>query len=216
MRNNMKKDFDFYEFSGIILPGFLTLTGISLIDNSLRTFVWTPQISVGLVLLGIILSYIAGQLIQGLGNFLESVWWKLFRGVPTDWLRTRNNKVISLSQINKIEELIKNQLAPSNFESIKKLSKNEWYLLTRQIYSIIEIVNKSKRIDVFNGLYGLNRGIATSFLIITIIYLFYYGFTNISIIIVLLILFSLSLYRMHRFAIHYARELFVQFITVKQ
>ncbi len=212
----MKKDFDFYEFSGIILPGFLTLTGISLIDNSLRTFVWTPQISVGLVLLGIILSYIAGQLIQGLGNFLESVWWKLFRGVPTDWLRTRNNKVISLSQINKIEELIKNQLAPSNFESIKKLSKNEWYLLTRQIYSIIEIVNKSKRIDVFNGLYGLNRGIATSFLIITIIYLFYYGFTNISIIIVLLILFSLSLYRMHRFAIHYARELFVQFITVKQ
>ncbi|MEL4895403.1 hypothetical protein [Crocosphaera sp. Alani8] len=70
------------------------------------------------------------------------------------------------------------------------------------------------RFDIFNGNYGLFRGIASAFIVSFILFLIENGFNNWKILLLLLLGILMSLLRMYRFGQLYAKELFFQFIQL--
>jgi hypothetical protein len=94
------------------------------------------------------------------------------------------------------------------------MSKRDWYSITRQVYAEVAARSSNSRVDIFNGNYGLTRGIASALLIGLVLLLIVHGFTYWQIILALLVGIGVALYRMHRFGILYARELFVQFLQL--
>ncbi len=66
-----------YEFAGIIAPGAVTIFGLSRIYPEIGLLVKDDKISFGEFGLLLILAYVAGHLIQALGNLIEKIWWRL-------------------------------------------------------------------------------------------------------------------------------------------
>jgi hypothetical protein len=70
---------------------------------------------------------------------------------------------------------------------------------------------KPDRIDTFNGMYGLNRGLAAATLSVAcasfVVGQPRYGFG-------LLVLALIFAYRAYRFGVHYGREMYLQFLVL--
>ena len=208
------KKLEFYEFTGIVVPGTVVLVGgLLLVIPSTFEIKTLQDVSIGGLGIGLILAYTAGHLVQSVGNLLEKVWWWTRGGMPTDWVRTEKHNLIADSQRKLLQGHIRKILTNNTFEINSSLEARHWYSITRQIYAILAANNHEARIDIFNGNYGLCRGIASSLLVL----LFAVVFTNWQawkVELILVILFSMSIYRMNRFAVHYGRELFVQFLQI--
>lgn len=211
----MKREFDFYEFTGVLLPGVIGLFGVSILFPEIRSFIWCKEFSLGDFGIAVLLSYAGGQILQALGNVIESIWWKFIGGMPSDWVRTSKRFLISEEQTELLEKILPSVLGINLSKPIKELDKNRWFSITRQMYAAIEKAERAKRVDIFNGNYGLNRGIASALLFVLALCIIYFGTTLWQIEIWLLLGFGVALYRMHRFGRHYARELFVQFLQLR-
>ena len=99
------------------------------------------------------------------------------------------------------------------------MTRLEWSIATREMYAAVAARSRAGRVDTFNGVYGLNRGLACAFLAGAIFAAI--GATlemelQVPWVMVglLVIAASMSLVRMHRFALRYARELFAQFLQL--
>lgn len=210
---NMKK-LEFYEFTGIVVPGTVILIGgLLIVMPSIFEIETLREVSIGGFGIGLILAYTAGHLVQSVGNMIEKVWWWVRGGMPTDWVRTEKHNLIADSQRKLLQEHVRQILGNNTFEINSSLEAKHWYSITRQIYAIVSANNHSTRIDVFNGNYGLCRGIASSLLVL----LFAVIFTNWQawkVELIFVILLGMAIYRMNRFAVHYSRELFVQFLQI--
>jgi hypothetical protein len=80
------------------------------------------------------------------------------------------------------------------------------------VYAIVSAAGKHARVDTFNGNYGLLRGLAAAFLALTFVALILGK--GLYVIGALVILLLLAIQRMHRFAVHYATELFAQYLLL--
>jgi len=207
------KKFDFYEFTGILIPGVVILYTVSMIIPELSFLAHNQAVSVGDLGLFVVLSYVAGHLIQAFGNILEQIFWSLNCGIPSDWPRTRKKFLLTDDQTAKLETRTQKLLDLDPSTTISTLSKREWSAITRQIYAVVQSANKSQRIDTFNGNYGMFRGIGSAFLLCSVLSLFTLP-QGWKVLVVFLACAALSFYRMHRFGVHYARELFVQFLQI--
>ncbi len=67
------RPFDFYEFAGVIAPGAVVLYVLWLILPDVAPFLTTRELSIGSLGLFVILAYVAGHLVQAVGNGLEKV-----------------------------------------------------------------------------------------------------------------------------------------------
>lgn len=206
------KQFDFYQIAGVIAPGIVVIAGGALLflpeKGNLELF---TNLSVGSFGLSLILSYAVGQLLQTIGNAVEWVFWKLCGGMPTDWVRTGKKQLIDTAQLVLLQKRVKLILNDSKF-SFNATTEKSWYAVTRQIYAAVSSSKRSARIDVFNGNYGLCRGIAAGFIVLFV------GMVvtvqSWELLIITLFLITLAIYRMHRFGVNYGRELFVQFLQI--
>ncbi len=211
----MKRDFDFYEFVGVIAPGMVVTVGGALIVSptydQIKQF---ADISAGGLGVLFTLSYVVGQLVQALGNVIEKVWWWLWSGMPSDWPRSGAHQLISDIQRESLQQRVRQMFGKDDFEIGPSIDAKEWFPITRQIYAAVAANGKASRIDVFNGNYGFNRGIAASMLTLLVMMLIAHGLAY-KIELTLLALTGIALYRMHRFGVHYGRELFVQFLQVE-
>lgn len=206
------KTFDFYEFAGVLCPGVVALYSMSVIFPWISPIVHDQSISVGTLGLFVVLSYVAGHLVQALGNLLEPLLWRLFGGMPTDWVRTRRRTLLTDQQNAAVEERIRIQTG----KSLSSTTQSEWHSAVRSIYAAVANSGHAARIDVFNGNYGLFRGLATAFLLGVVSILASPSFTfRWSALVFLLACALLATYRLRRFGIHYARELFIQFLQLK-
>ncbi|MDP9316368.1 MAG: hypothetical protein M3R24_36865 [Chloroflexota bacterium] len=93
-----------------------------------------------------------------------------------------------------------------------KLSDAQIAGITRQIYAAVSLKGMAGRVDVFNGNYGICRGIAAALLIVLVILTIGSALHYWNIQLGLIFCLALALYRMDRFAKHYARELYAQFL----
>ena len=206
------KSLSFYEFAGIVLPGIIVILGISILFPNMKNFLFNNTLSVGDFGLVLILAYAAGQINQAVGNLVESVWWQLQGGTPTDWVRQRKGDLLTDTQLENSLKLIYSKLDLKI--DVTKISASEWRNVTCQIYVSLIAQNRTERIDIFNGNYGMNRGIAAVLITLALL-TFFSEVGSIKIALLLLGLSFIAISRMSRFAKYYARELFLQFLVNK-
>ncbi len=190
--------FDFYELTGHILPGTIVLVSIPVLFPKVKQFHFLLPESIGSVFLFIILAYLVGHLLQGIGNIFECAYWKLWGGRPTDWPVTRpwKNKFIDFAWVQ--ENL------PSSSKNFSEADLAKWHTRIREVQIEIVSAGYSKRLDIFNGNYLLFRGLLAGESVITVLWLarvepvLYDFFQIFKTFIVFTAIFSLTLYRMHR------------------
>jgi len=204
----VNRSFDFYEFVGIIIPGAVVLLGLMSLFSEARTLD-NAGVSVGALGAFIIIAYAAGQLVQGIGNGLEWVWWKIRRGWPTH--RALAGKLLSADQHKRLMKALR---ADKKIAADAALtSPSECLAVAREVYSIVAHAGQAGRVDRFNGNYGLVRGLAAALLVLLIAAIV--TAKGAIVIAILLALFVLAMQRMDRFGRRYALELFVQYLLVQ-
>jgi hypothetical protein len=206
---------NFYDFAGILAPGAVAVYGLARIYPELGLIVRDEKISFGELGLLLILAYVAGHLLQSLGNLIEWLWWKPCGGMPTDWIRTRKRDILAEAQWKKLPAKIRQVLKIDCSDDLSTVSKKDWFSIRKQVYSVVKKAGGAERIDIFNGLYGMFRGVAAGLFVILVAAFNEVEQDRWKLYGVLLVLALFALIRMHRFGVHYARELFVEFLNVQ-
>jgi len=206
------KEFGFYDTAGVIAPGMIFVVGAMalFLPDCGKEFLAIANVSIGSLGLGLILSYAAGHLLQAVGNGLEKLWWGLWSGMPIDWVRSGKHELIAAKQLTLLEARIRVMLNEPEL-TLSTISSNDWRSITRQIYAAVAGANRNSRVDTFNGIYGLGRGLAAA-LSLLLIGTLCVRCGEWQIAIVLLILLGLAIYRMHSFGVVYGRELLIQYL----
>jgi len=208
----MSDRFNAYEYIAVIAPGSIIVFGASLIFPELKTLFGEEGVSVGGLGVVLILSFVLGHLLQGFGNVFEKCLWAFSRGMPTDWVRKANQTLLSENQLRKLTSRL--AVNHPSFDGPASVSKPAWYALTREIYAHVSAAGRAERADSFNRTYGLLRGIAVAFIISTGVACLLLNKDDSLIIAILAAASATASYRMYRFGVHYARELFVQYISL--
>lgn len=194
----------FYDTIAIVLPGTLTLVGISVLFDvgPLRPLL-IPQDG-GALVAHVLLAYLAGQLLQAIGNGLEAVYWSFWRGKPTAWPLSRPKSNSFPSAVQTVSDLL-NLKPPDPQQADAAVT---WRHMLSAARAAIYADGLAGRLQVFNSTYGMLRGVLAAFLVLagigwaspTFQPLYYYLF--------ILLLASLATFRMHHFALLYATEFF--------
>lgn len=209
------KKFDSYEFTGILAPGAVVVYGLGRIYPEVGILVRDEKISFGELGLLLILAYVAGHLVQSFGNLIELIWWKCAGGVPTDWIRKPKQSLIASMQREVLPTRIRDLLRIECPNDLNSVSSGDWKPVTRQIYAAVRKTGRADRVDIFNGNYGMFRGIAASLLVVLVAALNDAKTDRWTLYGALVVMALLALIRMHRFGVHYARELYVQFVAIE-
>lgn len=203
----MKREFSFYEFTGVLLPGATLLFGIIWLEPSVKAFLIDGEITIGALGIFTIAAYLAGHLIQSFGNIFELIAWS-YTGKPIHWIRKAKRKPLILSE-KQLRDL------PAAIETLTRqptpdliaLSRKETNDLRGRIYSTLKKRDRTERIDIFNGNYGMFRGIAGAAILVALLGAFKSGFCSEQFWIPLAVS-ILAILRWHRFGVYYARELY--------
>lgn len=208
------RQFDFYEFVGVIVPGAVFLTGVALAWPDGSPLERIGDLSIGGLGLGVILAYAAGHLVQAVGNMVEKAWWWAWGGMPSDWPRSGSHTLIAPHQSSQLEERVRTLLHQPDFK-LSSTNRRDWYSIVRQVYAAVAGDGRAARVDVFNGNYGLCRGLAASFLALipSVALIQWPGW---GVVAGLGLAAGIALYRMHRFGVHYGREVVVQFLAIRK
>ena len=206
----MNEKFDAYEYVGVIAPGSVAIFAAAFLFPDVKQLLTGADVSVGGLGLFVIMSYVAGQLLQAVGNLVEYLAWLPLGGMPTQWVLKGHDRLLAPQQHEKLFRLVRHHYP--DFDRTSKDAAKSWVALTREIYARVRKADQSRRIDAFNRTYGLMRGIASGFLIATVMVLVREP-GNLEAIGLLLLGAALSIYRMCHFGKLYGRELLVSFIT---
>ena len=98
-------------------------------------------------------------------------------------------------------------------QKVRELDPKLWWPISRQIYADVAKNGKPDRIDTFNGNYGLNRGLAAATFALACVAAIHWKWL---VALGLLVLTALYGYRAYRFGVYYGRELFLQFLVLKE
>jgi hypothetical protein len=201
----------FYEQVGIVIPGSVLVFGLLLFFPALQTVLTKDGVSLGDFGIFLLLSYAAGHLIAALGNVGESLFWYFFGGMPTDWITKTNTTLLSSSQIDLVEKKLQTRLGITT--KIRGLDRKVWWPISRQIYADVAKNGKPDRTETFNGMYGLNRGLAAATFALGCV-----GGAERKwpVALALLALAAVYNYRAYRFGVLYGRELYLQFLVLKE
>jgi len=210
------RQIDFYEFAGVVAPGVIVLLAASLIWPEYLGSIQKLDLSLGGFGFALLISYVAGHLLQAIGNGLEKIWWKINGGRPSDWPRTKKGDLLSEIQLAELQKRIRTVFDFNDFTLGPELPAKSWHPIFRQIYAAVRSAGRDDRAHTFNGNYGLFRGITAASLVASIGVLLVRGWGAWPNSLVFLIAASLALFRMHRFAVHYARETLVQFLNLPE
>ena len=205
------KKLTFYEQVGIVVPGSVFVFGLLLFFPVLQTMLTKDGVSLGGLGIFVLLSYAAGQLIAAIGNLAESILWHFVGGMPTDWMTKTHTTLLSSAQIDLVEKKLEERLGIT--AKVRGLDQKVWWPISRQIYADVAKNGKPDRIDTFNGMYGLNRGLAAAtFALACVAALHEKWFIGLG----LLILTGVYNYRAYRFGVYYGRELYLQFLLLNK
>ena len=202
------KEFNLYDILGVLAPGAVVTVGVMTIFPDTIQVLAKDNLSAGDLGFVILISYVIGNLVAGLGNFLENGYWKLRGGWPNDRAHQSDGKILGAREIAALQEKLRNQRLIGPAEILTGLESRDWRAISRRVYVGLAARGASRRIDIFNAQYGMNRGIAAGFVVLIGLLLFQTGISCWRIQIVLAVCTALAFYRMERFARYYTAELF--------
>jgi hypothetical protein len=203
----MRTNFTLYEFAAILAPGAVVLFGASILFPGQIALGSLPDIDLGGLGLFVLLAYVVGHLTQAVGNALEAGYWKLWGGMPSEWVR--RGELLSPRQSERLFQLV----APL-VGSTESLDRDQWYAATREVNAAVGQAGRADRVNTFLGHYGLSRGIAAAGIVLCGMAAVFSGLGAWRTILVLFAGTAIAVFRMHRFGKHYARELFVQYLDL--
>jgi hypothetical protein len=210
------RQFDFYEFAGVIAPGVVVLLAAGLIWPEYLGSIQKLDVTLGGFGIALLIAYVVGHLLQGIGNIVECGWWKLMGGWPSDWLRTGKGNLLSQAQISRLEDRVRTSLGYTDFAFGPELTAKAWHPIFRQIYAVVRAAGRDDRAHPFNGNYGMFRGILAATLVSTVAAFIVNGCGALPVMSGFGVAAVLAVGRMHRFAKHYVRETLVQFLSLPQ
>jgi hypothetical protein len=200
----------FYEQVGIVIPGAVFLVGLLFYFPALYALMAKDGVTLGQFGIFLLLSYAAGHLLAAVGNGLEKLW-ELAGGMPSDWItKPGGTGLLAPVQVDAVAAKARSRLG-CKIEKIPGMERRAWFPIGRQIYADVAKNGKSDRIDVFNGNYGLNRGLTASMLGLAVISLLEGKCTVAVGLAALALVYG---YRTYRFGCHYGRELYMQFLIL--
>jgi hypothetical protein len=204
----VNRTFDFYEYAGFVVPGAALTLGLLLFFPEGHALFTKEGVTFGEFGLFLVVAYAAGQLVQGIGNLVEWLWRKPCGGMPSK--RVLSGSYLSPEQRKRLVEALKKD--PKINRDLETADKAEHGGIVREVYAVVSGAGKAKRVDTFSGNYGLLRGLAAAFLALIIIALVLGK--GIYVVGALAILLALAIQRMHRVSVHYAVELFTQYLLL--
>ena len=208
----MSRNFSFYEHSGILVPGAALVFGLLFFFPEFRALFFSDGVSVGGLGLFVLISYAAGHLAAALGNLIEVCIWGVAGGRPLTWIVKPGNSLLAAEQLASLEALIKQRLR-LDIAEIQGMTSRQLLPIARQIYADVMAHGKSAKLDSFNGNYSLNRGLAAALLALVLLSL---AFSEVDwrVVLGLLPVAVVYTYRMYRFSVSYAAELYSQFLLL--
>lgn len=209
--NNSLSRFNAYEYIGVIAPGSVLCLGVMLLWPETKTAILSQEVTVGEFGIFVIVAFVAGHLLQFLGNLIESVLWRFFGGMPTCWVLKSRQNLLSSKQRENLEKIIMHNKAEAKL--LNDFSAKEWYPVVREMYVLLNKEGRTGRVDAFNRNYGLLRGIASAFLLLALLVIVKEPLDYKISLIILFFGIAPALYRMFRFGRNYGRELLVEYIN---
>lgn len=201
------KQFDYYEFTAILVPGAAFLMSLGFIFPDELGEKYLEGASLGDLGIFVIASYVAGHILQAFGNIYERIVWKIAGGQPTEWILNNENGLLSSQQTKTLKDKIQSDLKIQFDDQTRVVMP-----LTRQVYIYLKRQQRTARVDIFNANYGLNRALAAAVWAATLLTLPLIS-EEWPLTIVLGAVAGLLTYRMYDFGICYARELYLEFLV---
>ena len=188
-----------YEYVAVIVPGVVFLFGLgaTLPESYVFHRVVMPH-DMGTAAVHLFLAFALGHMLQVIGQHLHAAYWSDFGGFPTDWPFTRQHKELS-------PELLQVVLEASGQSEAEDL--HQWRRAVGAVRSLVTTEGFASRLETFHANYGMFRGTVVA----GVLLLFVMPWCTLDLWVVCpIILFGviISLLGMHRFGVHYARELF--------
>ena len=211
------RTFSLYEFAAILVPGSILATSLWLVPG-VRGLLPDGQAGVQLIgtALFLLLSYGAGHVAQAGGNLVELGYWRLWGGPPTDWIRSARRPLLWSEQLNSVKKALRH-FVPSLPLDFAEISQEDWRALKAELRTILSEAGKLTRADIMNANYHLCRALPLCCLTLTLVLAFTPGVTcpkRLLLAVLCITIVAASIWRMHRFAEHYAREFFVQLMRM--
>ena len=199
----MKREFSFYEFVGILVPGVTLLFFTEILFEIIYSKTIIDFSKIGESLVFFIIAYGFGHILQSIGNAHEWLIWKIYDGKPSSWLTKPsrfNQKLFDEPQAKRISDKI-----------IQQFGEIENKDYGKSVYVFLASKSLTNRSDIFNGNYSLFRGLTIVFFILGIMvakYIdLYYSIWP-------FIFFFLATARMIRFAKLYAIEIYLTYNNI--
>lgn len=161
------KDLSFYEQVGIVLPGSVLLLGILFLAPELRgQFIATGGVSVGGLGLFLLVAYVLGHLVAAGGNLLETIVWR-WGGRPSQRPAGKEPGLLRPYEIGRVEAKLKARLGIAvSFEQLS--GPEELWPHFRRLYAEVQTFAPGDLSETYNGIYGLNRGLALAMLLVAV------------------------------------------------
>ena len=202
---------DAYELIDVVAPGSVLLFGAMLLFPAVRASFGLEGIELGGFGLFVILSFVAGHLVQAVGNLVETLIWLPFGDMPTSWVLRPGQRLLDATQLERLRQACSREFG---IES-GRLDARSWSSVTREIYSAVKARGTTERVDAFNRTYGFMRGIGSAFLVLSAVVVWYdrraWGWALAGSATA-----GLAFFRMVRFGERYGREVLVEFIRISR
>ena len=188
-----------YEYVAVIVPGvaFLFGLGVVLPDSHLFHTVLLPH-DLGTATVHLFLAFALGHLLQVVGQLLHEHYWSDFQGLPTDWPFSREHQELSPD----MQAVVLCAAGQHRAENLI-----DWRRAVATARSLVMTDGIAHRLETFQANYGMFRSIAVA----SILLLFVTPWGRLDVwktCPVILAVTTVSVLGMHRFGVHYARELF--------
>jgi hypothetical protein len=202
------KEISFYDHAGIVVPGAILMLGLLYLFPELRPLFGKNAISVGGLGIFLLVAYAVGHLVASAGNLFEWLFWLPVGGNPSSWVVHSNLRILERHQLEALRTKLKSRLGIEVAE-LAATPRREWMGHFGQAYRDALAGPSSARIETFNGLYGLSRGLASACVLFALLDLgTRCDWREVAAAILAASVFG---YRMFRFSIYFAREVLIRF-----
>ena len=192
--------------AAVVIPGASLLFGLWILFPEAIKGIDLKDVSLGSFGIFALAAFCAGHIIQAPANITVDWYWKRF-GRPTEAMRHRGCGLAE-AQVRRIPAQV---LALLAMDIPADASDDQWRPVTAQMAIYVANSGKAERLDKFNGNYGLFRGLSAALLVLLILALWHLAWTFAAL---TLLAASATMLRMKRFGNYYARELWLQFLSI--